>query len=387
MTVGVLGDATRAREISILEEWADVKWGVDSLADAFRHLSTEKVDILVVDASVAYLTAELRAQVLDTIGVLCAVAETDGVFEWASRLDGVACVRGYPEVRQLMSSVEPREVGTADATSVPSIPVASASPARVIAVWGPVGAPGVTTTAISLATVCAQAGRRTILCDLDSRGSSIAIALGITDDTPGFAAACRLAGRAELTPGEIDRVAQQVDNGTNPFRVLTGLPRASRWAEVDPVKARTVITQLRDLFDVVIVDVGSGIEHNDWVDDAPQRDGVSRDVIRHADSVIAVGTADAVGIARLIRGLDDLHDLCSDPVVILNRVAPGDGGDATDAIRRFSDHSVRAVIPADSRGGVESASARARAHGNPWREIVSEAGIDVPRGKTRGWRR
>lgn len=387
-SIGILGDKTRARDLHVLSEWADVRWGVDSLSDVHRQLSREAVDLVVVDASVSFLTPELCALVPEKIGALCAIAETDGMFAWASGIGGIRCVRSVSEVRATVSAESPQIVPLNDPRGHTPDSAHSPRAARVIVVWGPVGAPGITTVAISLATACARSGLKTMLCDLDSRGSSIAIGLGLRDETPGFAAACRLAGRSELESSEINRVSVEASLGNVSFSVLTGLPRATRWAEVDPAKARAVIDELRDMFDVVIIDAGSGIEINEWVDDAPQRDGVARDVLRRADSVIAVGLPDAVGIARLVRGLDDLQEMCSSPIVLLNRVKAGDGSDASDAIRRFTDHTVRFHIPADSRGGIDAAMRRARAQDALWRRVAAGAGVDLRDDtRRRRWRR
>jgi MinD-like ATPase involved in chromosome partitioning or flagellar assembly len=377
-TVGVLGPPSRLADLNSLTDWADIVWGVDSVRDVVRHVSQSPVDVLVTEASVAYLTDELMRLTPHSIGQICAVAEANGVFEWAAGLTGVRAVRSFSDTRSVIGADPERDGGL---PIVPGLaPVAETSPrdSAVIAVWGPVGAPGVTTTAISLSTVCAQAGLSTLLCDVDTRGSSVAIALGVLDETPGFAAACRLAGRDELTPSEIRRIANTVEHDGVSFSVLTGVPRASRWAEVVPEKVRPVLDLVREIYDVVIVDVGFGVEQNEWIDDAPQRDGAAREILRRADAVIAVGTPDAVGVSRIIRGLDEIRDLCESPIVVLNRAPLGSGADAADAIHRFSDHLVRTVIPVDGRRGIEEAMTRARNHPTLWRRVAEQTGVALP---------
>jgi len=386
-TVGVLGPPTRLADLNSLTDWADIVWGVDSVRDVVRLVSQSPVDLLVTDASVAYLTDELIRLTPHSIGQICVVAEANGVFEWAAGLAGVRAVRSFSDTRSVIGT-DPKPDG-----GLPVVPrlaaVAETSPRgpAVIAVWGPVGAPGITTTAISLSTVCAQAGLSTLLCDVDTRGSSIAIALGVLDETPGFAAACRLAARNELTPSEIRRIANTVERDGVSFSVLTGVPRASRWAEVGPEKVRQVLDMVKGMFDLVIVDAGFGVEQNEWIDDAPQRDGATREVLRRADSVVAVGSPDAVGVSRIIRGLDEIRDLSESPIVILNRAAPGSGADAADAIHRFSDHIVQTVIPADGRRGIEEAMTRARNNPTLWRRVAEQAGVTPPSPRKSRWRR
>ena len=381
--VGVLGLPTRLADLSSIADWADVVWGVDSVREVVRHVSQSPVDVLITEASVAYLTEELMRLTPHSIGRICAVAESNGVFEWAAGLTGITAVKSFAETRSAA------ELNFKSATSgpVPSVMTNAPRDPVVVAVWGPVGAPGVTTTAISVSSVCAQSGLSTLLCDVDTRGSSIAIALGVIDETPGFAAACRLAGRNELTVAEIGRITNTVERDGVRFSVLTGVPRASRWAEVGKEKVRSVVDHVKGIYDVVIIDVGFGIEENEWIDDAPQRDGAAREILRRADSVIAVGTSDAVGVSRIIRGLDEIRDLCESPTLVLNRVSPGTGADAADAIQRFSDHIVRSVIPADGRRGVDEALGRAQSHPMLWREVANHAGIALPSTRKSRWRR
>jgi MinD superfamily P-loop ATPase len=141
------------------------------------------------------------------------------------------------------------------------------------------------------------------------------------------------------------------------------------------------------MYDVVIVDVGFGIEENEWIDEAPQRDGAAREILRRADSVIAVGSPDAVGVSRIIRGLDEIRELCESPVLILNRAAPGSGADAADAILRFSDHIVRTIIPTDGRRGIEEAMLRAQNQQALWRRVAEHAGVTLPTPRKSRWRR
>lgn len=402
-TIGVLGPSTRQLDVDLLNGWADVVWGVDTVAEAVNRISISAIDVLVTEASVVYLTEEIVRLPPEAVGTICAIAESDGVFTWAQGRPRVTAVRDVGDVRSIiLTSTSPASPPDASPVTLPTIapritvasvqpredvPVAPETLARVIAVWGPVGSPGVTTTAISLATVCAQAGHSVMLCDADTRGASIAVALGLFDETPGFAAACRLAGRGELSAEQIRRVAVEVDRYGATFSVLTGLPRASRWAEVVPHKAKAVIELLTTMFDVVIIDTGFGVEENDWIEDAPQRDGGTRAFLRSADSVVAVGSADPVGMARIIRGLDEIRDLCPNPVLVINRVNRGDAGEVRDVIHRFTDHRVRVSIAADTRGGVEDALERARSQATVWRELASLAGLAMPTSRKVWWRR
>jgi len=386
MTIGILGPPSRSDFLSVFDNWAEVSWGVDSVADVLDRVAVHPIDLLVTEASIMFLTDEILHLVPHAVKQIVAVAESDGVFDWAAQLDGVSAVRNFSDIANSVRPQPEISAGSDDSLTGNQVPQIVRT-ARVIAVWGPIGSPGVTTTAISLATVSASAGLSTLLCDVDTRGSSVAIALGLVDEAPGFASACRLAARNELTASELRRVMSRFARKDVSFDVLTGIPRATRWAEISPEKARIVLAMARSLFDTVIVDVGFGMEENEWIDDAPQRDGCARDIVRSVDSVVAVGRSDAVGLSRLIRGLDEIRDLCPAPLVVLNAVPSSSGGDATDALRRFSGHEVRAIVPKDSRGGLEDAMPRARQSPNIWRKILTEAGVIVPVARVSRWRR
>ncbi|WGW10682.1 hypothetical protein LWF01_11120 [Saxibacter everestensis] len=96
------------------------------------------------------------------------------------------------------------ESGPAVAPAVPLGPGPARNPAQrsgtVVAVWGGAGSPGRTTLSINLAAELAGLGATTMLIDSDTYAASIAPALGMLDDAPSLAAACRLAGRGMLTP-------------------------------------------------------------------------------------------------------------------------------------------------------------------------------------------
>ena len=358
--LGILANASFKPVGEKLREWANVVWGTDSTVDARDRVLRAEVDVLLIEASVEFL-AMPPLSAAKNAGVAVVVFDAEGTHaEW---------LKSNPELYVVGSLEEFRDA---------HLPIAHDSRAShtplVIAVWGPPGAPGVTTAAISLSALAAADGRRVMLCDADTRGASISIALGLLDDVPGFAAAARLAGRNELTVSEIDRLAILAGRVKATFSVLTGLPRSSRWSEIAPAKSNTVIDKLVESYEVVVVDVGSSIEENDWSDNAPQRDEAAREIIRRSNAVVAVGNSDAVGIARLIRGLDELHDVCEKPLVVLNRVSRTSAIEARAALERFSSHSTAATISRDGRGGVDDALAKAATFTTVWQAVKS---VDV----------
>ena len=96
------------------------------------------------------------------------------------------------------------------------------APTPVTVVWGPTGAPGRTTLAVTLAARLAAAGVRTLLVDLDTWGASVAQVLGLVDEAPGAVAAARASEQGTLDVPGLARLAPEVVPG---LRVLTGLPQ------------------------------------------------------------------------------------------------------------------------------------------------------------------
>jgi Flp pilus assembly CpaE family ATPase len=201
-------------------------------------------------------------------------------------------------------------------------PTRPAGRGRVVAVWGPTGAPGRTTVAVGIADEAARLGVPTLLVDADVYGGVVASVLGLLDEAPGLAAACRLAASSQLDPAALARLAWSV----NPMlRVLTGIVRAERWTELRPYAVDVVLDQARHLSRLTVVDCGFCLERDEEVaydTAAPRRNGATLAVLRAADSVICVGGADPVALQRLIRAVSDARELLDGrvPLVVVNRV-------------------------------------------------------------------
>lgn len=194
----------------------------------------------------------------------------------------------------------------------------------IIAVWGPAGSPGRTTTAIELAAALAGIGaaapRRSgflrrhrpvarshggdtvLLADADTYASSVTSRLGLLDDAPGLAAAARAAGQGVLDVVTLARHSPVVLPGV---RALTGITRASRWPELPATSLDMVFQRCRELASWTVVDCGPVLEADELLmydTRAPQRNGATLSALQAADIVVVVGGADPVGLQRLVRG-------------------------------------------------------------------------------------
>ncbi|WP_104117071.1 P-loop NTPase [Arthrobacter sp. B1805] len=229
---------------------------------------------------------------------------------------------------------------------------------RITAVWGPVGAPGRTTVAINIAAELAAAGASVLLVDADTYGASIGAALGLLDESAGLAHACRLADQGEFGAAALERVAVSVALKGGRLRVLTGITRADRWPELRPAALRQVLAAARSLAEVTIVDCGFCLEADEELSFdtlAPRRNGVTLTCLEAADSVIAVGGADAIGVPRMVKALSALSDAIPTAAarVVFNKVraaAVGRSPEAQlrEAWERFGPTAgIAAFLPAD----------------------------------------
>ena len=196
---------------------------------------------------------------------------------------------------------------------------------RIVAVWGPTGAPGRTTVAVNLAAELALFGHGTILVDADTYGPSVAAALGMLDEAAGLAQACRLADQGRLDGEALRRTAADVAVAGRTLRVLTGLTRQDRWPELRASAVEAVLERAVQEFGTTVVDCGFALEADEelTVDTmAPRRHGAALTVLGRADVVVAVGAADAIGVPRLIKGLPEVGAAAPDArlVVVVNKL-------------------------------------------------------------------
>lgn len=247
---------------------------------------------------------------------------------------------------------------TAPATSVTTPAVAEpARPGRhgtVLAVWGPTGAPGRTTIAVALADEIARLGRSSLVIDADVYGGTVAAVLGVLDEAPGLAAACRQASSGRLDAAALAGHCWQL---RPQLRVLTGIPIPARWPELRPAAVTAVLAAARTLADVTVVDCGFCLETDEELSFdslAPRRNGATLAVLDAADRVIAVGAADPIGMQRLVRGLGELRDAeVTAPVdVVLNKVRRGvvpgkPERELRDALATYDGPPPLAVLPYD----------------------------------------
>ncbi len=230
---------------------------------------------------------------------------------------------------------------------------------RLLAVWGPVGAPGRTTVAVTVASELAASGVATLLVDADTYAAGVAQTLGLLDETAGLAAAARAAGQGVLDVARLVALAPLV---VHRLRVLTGLPRPSRWPELRPSALEVVWQRAREIAAWTVVDCGFALDPDDDAgpDHVPRRSQASLSALRAADAVLAVGAADPVGLQRLVRGMQDLRPVlrsrgggaAPDPRVVVTKVraaavGPDPNRRIKQALARYAGVSDPVLVPDD----------------------------------------
>ncbi len=231
-------------------------------------------------------------------------------------------------------------------------------PGSLVAVWGPHGAPGRTTVAIGLSDEIARSGGASLLIDADTQGGAVAQSLGILDEVSGIAVACRHADAGSL---DVLALAQAARSLEHRWRVLTGIPRAERWRELRGPALARLWEVAGALPGVTVADIGGGLD----VPGERWAGGVDRFAAAHtaleaADTVIIVGSADAIGIERLIDGLDMVRQRTDATTrVVVNKVRRGPlgrdpQGQVRDALARHAGVKDVVFIP-DDRDSLDTA--------------------------------
>lgn len=321
--------------------------GAERFADRLRAAGIEVVQTVAPDAPArAVAGAELleviaradvlavcagREQLTPALVAACDAAGTRIVALYRRDLE-----RRYAE--SVGVATVPIDADPADAVHAAPAVTTDHRPGRSIVVWGAAGAPGRTTLAIELARELAR-DRRVALADADTHAPALALALGVADEGPGVAAACRQAARGDLTPAELTRIAVPVGD----VDVLPGLNRPSRWPEIGADRLTAAIAVAREWVDDLVVDVAASIERDEEIVsdlDGPRRNAATLAALASADLVVAVVAADPIGVSRFLRVYPELRAVVgATPIrVVANKLRPGPVGiDARAQVRRSLD--------------------------------------------------
>ncbi|MEO7348407.1 MAG: regulator [Terrimesophilobacter sp.] len=343
--------------------------------DVESAVAQGNIDCAVIGAGREHLSS-LLLDACDVAGVrVVALAATDADRRYAADLglrevlDENASWEQIEGVLSLVTFDDPAPQGLGDRrhdSALRPARVTDAEPRRgeVIAVWGPAGAPGRTTVAITVAAELAAEGYSVALADADTHSGAIAPSLGLLDEAPGFAAACRLASTNSLTTAELERVSERYSSPHGSFWVLTGIGRPHRWPELSGDRVAATLQACRGWVDYTIVDTGFSLESDEEISSdllAPQRNAATITSLREADRVIAVGAGDPVGLSRFLRAHVDLLDLVDAERVlaVVNRIrgsviGANPAAQVEQTLLRFGGIVASALVPND-QGSLDAA--------------------------------
>lgn len=308
---------------------------------AVDHLERHYVRLLGVEAAGAGEGSRARAA---RVGVTEVLAEAD-VAHLSLRL--AAPAPGDDTAADKAPATEQsRDLGIAS----DGVVSADREPGRVVAVWGPAGAPGRTTLAVALAGALAARSASVTLIDADPYGGAVAQQLGIVEEVSGILAASRFAAAGELA-GRLPQAMRE----TQAIRVVSGLPRPDRWTEVRPGTVQHLV-ELAARDSHVVIDTGFSLEDSGPGDygTRPPRNSMTIGALEAADCVVVVGAGDPVGLARLARAVVDLEELLPRAAVriVVNRMRGSLGWSVkqiAELVAGFTDAPLNAV-PEDRAG-------------------------------------
>jgi MinD-like ATPase involved in chromosome partitioning or flagellar assembly len=228
------------------------------------------------------------------------------------------------------------------------------APGRLVVVWGPPGAPGRTTLAVTLAAELAAISGPVILVDADTEAPSVTQVLGILDDSSAVAAVARQALNGRLDPSVLTRLCPVVDKD---IHVMTGLTRADRWRELPPSALEVVWDVARAAAPWTVVDTGATLDGDHDGAFGPRRHQATASALAAADIVVVVGAGEPVGMRRLVMALGELTDADimapgARRMVVVNRVRASAAGPSPEqsvheALARFAGVGDAVVVPDD----------------------------------------
>ncbi|MFW0154437.1 AAA family ATPase [Rothia sp. P6271] len=183
--------------------------------------------------------------------------------------------------------------------------------AKILTVWGGAGSPGRSTIATNLAAYATQKEEKVCLIDADTYAPAVSALLGMLEDYSGLAQLCHLADRTTLEAENIHEIISTIKIEGGYLDVLTGITRSDRWPEIRSQAFELLLTTLRKNYDLIIIDTGFCLEEDEEITFdgvAPSRNAATHVALESADKIILLGSADVLGIPRLLRSYEELQD-------------------------------------------------------------------------------
>jgi Flp pilus assembly CpaE family ATPase len=165
-----------------------------------------------------------------------------------------------------------------------------------------------------------------------------------------------VARASELGTLDLPALARLAPEVTDRLRVLTGIPRSDRWPELRASAVEHILGLARQLVACVVVDCGFSVEDDEELSYdtlAPRRNAATLTVLEQADELLVVGSAEPIGLQRLVRAVQDIGTVPSpQPRVVVNKVRAGAVGPRPEraigeALSRFAGMDDLLFVPFD----------------------------------------
>ena len=209
----------------------------------------------------------------------------------------------------------------------------------LIAIAGFGGACGRTTAVKEIGWQLSKLGAKTCLVDSDTYGPSLGQELGYEPNQNGLLELCRSIERKNsVIQTHFDLLPEVSEN----LFLVAGLPRISRWTDLRVSSLRELWRKSREAFDVVITDVGAVLELDHSLmheTSLPRRHAASLTALESAQVTFICARADSVGIARLVRGYLEFHELFANSevhVLLWGVVSDSQSKDVRAAVSRHT---------------------------------------------------
>ena len=212
---------------------------------------------------------------------------------------------GQSAERVIGAVAETLEVSMRSGADQPlSVPAATPNRGRLVAVWGPAGAPGRSVTSIGLSESFARRGFSTCTIDADLHAPALGLLLGIREDVSGLVVTCRQAEHGSLDERALRCAARAM---TPDWSVLLGIGRPEQRSHVRAASVSALLAQSVDSFAVTVADLSATVpaENSDVLSECP--DTAVGPVLTAADDLVVVTKADAIGVTRLLNVWQDLR--------------------------------------------------------------------------------
>ena len=294
-------------------------------ADLLAAAAADTSMAVAVSAGVPRLSGDLVGRIVADNRVVVGIAETDEderrLAAWSvgivirHRGDSVATMAQIAGAMAPASgnAVDPavaagfRSSGAVEHTLPAALPDDASGSSHFIAVWGPTGAPGRTTTALAVAQSLAARGLAVGVVDADTYAPSMVAQLAVNADASGLVVACRQAENGTLNRRTLLAAAREVSDR---LFLIGGLARAERWPDLREAALRAVWSVAQETFDAVVVDIGSCIEEEGALAHpagspllSSRRNAAAVTALEAADRILVTAKSSTLGLTRLLNEL------------------------------------------------------------------------------------